>query len=250
MIVWWKEERFVQAMSLDADDRQRTQASRDQKAASGKNLPFLMENPPQRPATADVFRPSASLEQENPRPFSDSVAIECKKTMRRDQVKGALEQAERTRRVTRLRARRQKVEQWTQKTARSPFHVNLVADNERLDEEQRVARIECTRRARDLERRAKDAKSHVILKALSESSDLELLRREKRAIIDEEKRLRALLDLEKTNAHRKLDLLAARQAERQRRQALDDSRRRRRQEELREREERYKQLLREKLALE
>ena len=55
-------------------------------------------------------------------------------------------------------------------------------------------------------------KNEIILKALSEQSDLDALRREKRAIQLEEKRLRALLDLEKTNGHRKQDLLAAQRA--------------------------------------
>ena len=43
--------------------------------------------------------------------------------------------------------------------------------------------------------------------ALSEASDLEALRQEKRAIQLEEKRLKALLDLEKAGQHRKADLL-------------------------------------------
>lgn len=131
-----------------------------------------------------------------------------------------------------------------------PFHVNLVADNERLDEEHRLRMMERARRSRELEKRAKAAKSEVILKALTETPDLELLRREKRAIIDEEKRLKALLDLEKTNSHRKMDLLAARNAEKRRRQEKEEYRRRQRQQELHEREARYKQLLKEKLALE
>ncbi|KAK1943364.1 hypothetical protein P3T76_004760 [Phytophthora citrophthora] len=198
-------------------------------------------------------RSTASFDREfddGPTPYSDSAAIQSKKYMERDQVRLALEQEERSRRLNKIRARRQHLEKWTQKTARSPFHVNLVADNERLDEEHRLRMMERARRERELERRAKEAKSEVILKALTETSDLELLRREKRAIIDEEKRLKALLDLEKTNSHRKMDLLAARNAEKRRRQEKEEYRRRQRQQELQEREQRYKQLLKEKLALE
>ncbi len=52
-----------------------------------------------------------------------------------------------------------------------------------------------------------------MLRALQEESDLEALRREKRAIVEEERRLKALLDLEKTNSHGKLDRMAAIRAE-------------------------------------
>ena len=53
------------------------------------------------------------------------------------------------------------------------------------------------------------AKREIVLKALQEDSDLDALRREKRAIMEEEKRLKALLDIEKTNSHAKADLLVA-----------------------------------------
>lgn len=46
--------------------------------------------------------------------------------------------------------------------------------------------------------------------------------REKRAIIDEERRLKALLDLEKNKLHTKEDFMAAVHADRQRRDAKED----------------------------
>jgi hypothetical protein len=60
-----------------------------------------------------------------------------------------------------------------------------------------------------------------VLKALAEFSDLEALRREKRAILEEEQRLRALLALEMSNGggNSKEDRLQARRAERQRKEA-------------------------------
>jgi hypothetical protein len=106
------------------------------------------------------------------------------------------------------------------------------------------------KRSKELEKRTRQAKNDVILKALSESSDLELLRREKRAIIDEEKRLKALMDLEKTNSHRKLDLIAARNAEKKRKEDKEIFRRKQRQQEIEIREQKYRQLLKEKLAIE
>lgn len=182
--------------------------------------------------------------------YSESAEITSKKYMERDQVKLALEQEERAKRLNKIRNRRQQVEKWQQKTSRSPFQVNLVADSERLDEEHRLRMMENSRRAKEMEKRTRQAKNEVILKALTETSDLELLRREKRAIIDEEKRLKALMDLEKTNSHRKLDLIAARNAEKKRRQEKEEFRRRQRQLEVDDRERRYRQLLKEKLAIE
>lgn len=182
--------------------------------------------------------------------YSESAEITSKKYMERDQVKLAMEQEERAKRLNKIRNRRQHIEKWQQKTSKSPFQVNLVADSERLDEEHRLRMMENTRRARELEKRTREAKNEVILKALTETSDLELLRREKRAIIDEEKRLKALMDLEKTNSHRKLDLIAARNAEKKRRMEKEEYRRRERQMELEERDRKYKLLLKEKLAIE
>ena len=52
-------------------------------------------------------------------------------------------------------------------------------------------------------------KNTIIRKALTEETDLDTLRMEKRAIIDEERRLKALLDLEKASAKRKQDLLVS-----------------------------------------
>lgn len=254
------EERFVQALKFDEDedeeDQQREEGY-DEGSGQDNDESYQQEEedyrrPLSRSASSAASRSTASFDRDfddGPMPYSDSAAIQSKKYMERDQVRLALEQEERTRRLNKIRARRQHLDKWTQKTARSPFHVNLVADNERLDEEHRLRMMERARRSRELEKRAKAAKSEVILKALTETPDLELLRREKRAIIDEEKRLKALLDLEKTNSHRKMDLLAA-LALKRRRQEKEEYRRRQRQQELHEREARYKQLLKEKLALE
>lgn len=188
-------------------------------------------------------------DMDSPMAYSESAEILSKKYMIRDQKKMEMEEEERVKRLMRQRRRRLQIQKWQQKTTKSPFKVNLVADNERLDEENRIRIMEEARRAKELERRAKQAKNEVILKALSETSDLELLRREKRAILEEEKRLKALMDLEKTNSHRKLDLIAARNAEKKRRQEKEEFRRKQRQQELEMREQRYRQLLKEKLAI-
>ena len=111
---------------------------------------------------------------------------------------------------------------WKKKMAKSPFHIDLVAESERIDEENRVRLREQQRRQRQNERMREKVKNEIILKALSEASDLEALRQEKRAIQLEEKRLKALLDLEKAGQHRKADLLAAQRAERHRKSAKSE----------------------------
>ena len=103
------------------------------------------------------------------------------------------------------------------KYSKSPFRVDLVAENERIDEENLVRLKERSRQRQRIERRKEDAKNAIIIKALEESNQLEDLRKEKRKILEEEKRLKALIRLEKTNATRKQDRIIAERAERKRR---------------------------------
>eukprot|EP00500_Bicosoecida_sp_ms1_P009722 CAMPEP_0203821884 /NCGR_PEP_ID=MMETSP0115-20131106/44636_1 /ASSEMBLY_ACC=CAM_ASM_000227 /TAXON_ID=33651 /ORGANISM="Bicosoecid sp, Strain ms1" /LENGTH=222 /DNA_ID=CAMNT_0050730913 /DNA_START=186 /DNA_END=851 /DNA_ORIENTATION=+ len=112
-----------------------------------------------------------------------------------------------------------KERKWVKKTDKSPFLIDLVADQERIHEENKVRLREQARRQRAIEARKRKVKNDIILKALSEQSDLEALRMEKRAIQLEEKRLKALLDLERAQAHRKADLIAAQRAEKHRKEA-------------------------------
>uniref|UniRef100_A0A7S3PFA4 Uncharacterized protein n=1 Tax=Aplanochytrium stocchinoi TaxID=215587 RepID=A0A7S3PFA4_9STRA len=81
------------------------------------------------------------------------------------------------------------------------------------------------RRQRLAERRRNKIKNDIILKALQEASDLDALRAEKRLIIEEERRLKALLGVEKTNSKKKQDLMAAMRAETHRRQMKHEHRR-------------------------
>mmetsp|Transcript_20347 Transcript_20347/g.42571 ORF Transcript_20347/g.42571 Transcript_20347/m.42571 type:complete len:186 (+) Transcript_20347:252-809(+) len=123
-----------------------------------------------------------------------------------------------------------------QQSNRSPFLVDLVAENERIDEENKVRFREITRKQKALERRREAAKNDIILRALQEGNELENLRMEKRKILDEEKRLKALIEIEKTNAHRKDDRQAAVLAEKRRHAAKVEKRRVENMEKLAERE--------------
>ena len=94
-------------------------------------------------------------------------------------------------------SRDERAKRWKEKTKHSPFAVNLVAEDERITEENSIRLKEETELRNKTLARINRAKNEIILKALSETSDLEALRKEKRAIIDEEQRLKALLALEK-----------------------------------------------------
>mmetsp|Transcript_1990 Transcript_1990/g.2350 ORF Transcript_1990/g.2350 Transcript_1990/m.2350 type:complete len:155 (+) Transcript_1990:32-496(+) len=113
---------------------------------------------------------------------------------------------------------------------RSPFLVDLVAENERIDEEFEVRKKRQSRKEKLLTKRRDEMKNDIILRALQEANKLEALRREKRKILEEEKRLKAMIEIEKLNAQRKDDRVKAERAERKRkrkkmtsRQALNKS---------------------------
>lgn len=103
---------------------------------------------------------------------------------------------------------------------RSPFLVDLVAENERIDEENEVRQRAIARKQKALER-----EKESVLRALHEGKELGNLRLEKRKILDEEKRLKALIEIEKTNAHRKDHRQAAILAEKRRHASKIEKRR-------------------------
>ena len=121
--------------------------------------------------------------------------------------------------------REQQMKKWQEKTKNSPFAVNLVAEDERIFEESAIREKEETERKIASHTAKESAKNEIIMKALGEFSELEALRREKRAILDEEQRLKALLALEKVTVHGKADRLVAERAQKQRKDAKFQHRR-------------------------
>ena len=109
-----------------------------------------------------------------------------------------------------------------QKNRLSPFLVDLVAENERIHEEHEIR----ARKQKAIHKR-EETRDEQRLQAASRGNDQELknLRIEKRKIIDEEKRLKALLEIEKNNAHRKENRQAAVLAEKRRHDAKIEMRR-------------------------
>ncbi|CAN0328052.1 unnamed protein product [Ectocarpus sp. 12 AP-2014] len=176
----------------------------------------------------------------------ESARIMSRRFIERDRVKDRMSAQTKRYRRRLQEGKHKKVQSWEKKTHRSPFLINLLAENERLDEENKVRLKEEARQARIREKRQEEAKNNIILQAMTESSDLEALRREKRAIIEEERCLKALMDIEKSSGHRKAQMLAALRAEKQRHAAKADYRRRRFTDALESHFEKEAEVLREK----
>lgn len=114
------------------------------------------------------------------------------KCIARDQVKAAMKRQEWLRRMHKAQYRLEQRERWEQKLIASPFRINLVAENERLDEEHRIRSLEAIRTKKANEKHAQIKQAP----ASNNAQELDMLRREKRLIIQEEKRLRALISID------------------------------------------------------
>merc|ERR1719382_708539 len=95
---------------------------------------------------------------------------------------------------------RDRDERWSRKLQRSPFAVDLVAENQRIDEENRVRHHVEQRRQRLLAQRNREAHNSIFQRATAEADELEQLRTEKRLLLENEKQLKALRDVERSNA--------------------------------------------------
>jgi hypothetical protein len=155
----------------------------------------------------------------------ESAQILQRNLQARDKTKKNVEEDRQKRLGVLNKERKQRMDKWQNKTKTSPFAVDLVAEDERIHEENQIRMREMQETERKVDDRRTKAKNDIILKALSEFSDLEALRREKRAIMEEEQRLRALLSLEKVTIDGKSDRLAAMRAARQRAEAKSQYRR-------------------------
>merc|ERR1719194_290738 len=91
-------------------------------------------------------------------------------------------------------------ERWSRKLQRSPFAVDLVAENQRIDEENRVRDHVEQRRQRLMARRNREAHNAIFKRATAEMDELDQLRAEKRMLLENERQLKALRDVEKSNA--------------------------------------------------
>jgi hypothetical protein len=95
---------------------------------------------------------------------------------------------------------KERVTQWAHRFGASPLGVDLVADNERIEEESYVREMEEKRRKAAAERKKQKIKRAIIVKALAEVPLLEEARRQKRELVEEEKRDKALRDVQRVEA--------------------------------------------------
>jgi len=79
---------------------------------------------------------------------------------------------------------RDRDERWSRKLQRSPFAVDLVAENQRIDEENRVKDHIEQRRQRLMSRRNREAHNAIFKRATAETDELDQLRAEKRTLLE------------------------------------------------------------------
>merc|ERR1719316_1783377 len=99
-----------------------------------------------------------------------------------------------------FQSRRERDERWTRKLQKSPFAVDLVAETQRIDEENRVRDHIDQRKQKLIQQRQREAHNAIFKRAVAESDELDLLRQEKRLLLEKEKQLKALRDVERSNA--------------------------------------------------
>lgn len=166
--------------------------------------------------SANDLNPSGPLSSRRALARAQSAQVMSKKFLERDRIKQQMKEEEYRLKYEKKAAAERQSAAWQAKMKSSPFTVNLVADAEKLEDEHLLRLDTESRRAAVVAHRTTAAKQDIVLRALQEESDLTALRREKRAIAEEERRLKALLDLEKTNGHGKADRMAAVRAEKMR----------------------------------
>jgi hypothetical protein len=118
----------------------------------------------------------------------------------RDAVKDDLQRSAESYRRELLASKLEREQRWVRKTGRSPFAVDLVAEDQRIEEENRVREDIASRKSKLLAARHNEAHNAIFKRAVAESDELEILRKEKRVLLMNEKQLKAMRDVERTNA--------------------------------------------------
>lgn len=141
----------------------------------------------------------------------ESTKIMSCRFAQRDAVKDELVRTRQNYLTDMYAARREREESWGRKLQRSPFAVDLVAENQRIDEENRVRDHIEQRKQKLMHQRNREAHNAIFKRAVAESDELDVLRQEKRALLANEKLLKAMRDVERSNA-RTAQILQERQA--------------------------------------
>jgi hypothetical protein len=95
---------------------------------------------------------------------------------------------------------RERAQEWNRRMEKSPFLVDLLADHERVEEEQYVRAHEAKRRLEIAERKKRKVRNEIIVKALAEVPVLEEARKQRKQLLEEEKREKALREVQRVEA--------------------------------------------------
>jgi len=193
-------------------------------ASSGVNEHFIEDQPQILQYGMTHLLPKASSTEERERLLrrlemcakarEESTKIMSIRFAQRDAVKHDLKTDRRVYLDRLVASQRERDERWARKLQKSPFAVDLVAEDQRISEENRVRQIVEQRRAKSTAARSQEAHNRIFKRATAEQDELEQLRREKRQLLENEKQLKALRDVERSNA-RTLQILQVRQQKQQ-----------------------------------
>jgi len=195
----------------DVQDRlQRGEASYTDLGGSRMSEQFIEDQPQGPQFGVSHLLPTASNTEERERLLrrlqmcakarEESTMIGSMRFAERDVVKNnnAREMQESKERY--LTQKHARSERWGRKLQRSPFAVDLLAEDQRVHEEHRVRNDAEKRRQELMARRNREAHNAIFKRATAEMDELDELRSEKRMLLENERQLKALRDVEKSNA--------------------------------------------------
>ena len=133
-------------------------------------------------------------------------SINARRENERNYLKAQYEFEREKRNAEKIIYQRERAAQWSHRLAASPLGVDLVADSERIEDEVRQREQEERRRRAKAERHRRKIKNDIVVRALAEVPLLDEARRQKREMLEDERRQRALRDVQRVEAvqHRKL----------------------------------------------
>jgi len=149
----------------------------------------------------------------------ESTKIMSMRFAQRDQVKQEQLRVRRNYLADLHNATAERSDRWARKMQKSPFAVDLVAENQRIDEENRVRDHIEQRKQKLMHQRNREAHNAIFKRAVAESDELDVLRQEKRTLLHNEKLLTAMRDVERSNARTAQILQERRRNELERQQA-------------------------------
>mmetsp|Transcript_5791 Transcript_5791/g.13639 ORF Transcript_5791/g.13639 Transcript_5791/m.13639 type:complete len:191 (+) Transcript_5791:102-674(+) len=115
------------------------------------------------------------------------------------------------------RAQQERVDRWVHKTQGSPLLADLWAEDQKVFELNRSRNKHERIHKKRADKLQREAHQSIYNRVMAEEDELEILRGEKRLLVENEKQLKALRDVEKTNG-RCAKVLAARKSREMERQ--------------------------------